>query len=165
LSELERCSNYISEKQVYEAFECLKQAKGELNNMSGVGRKIVKPQIEELISIEEQKLEILDGVNYETLKIRYNAAKRKERYIDKNANGQNSKDKESSKVAFRATLISIISKIEGIAMAYEEKDLDTCKDLLELAQLLFYDIEQYDENTLVVKKEIDRWEQILSHEL
>lgn len=63
---------------------------------------------------------------------------------------------------YNATLISLIEKIESIVRAYEQKDYDECRGLLEIGYAILDDLQIEDKNTTLIRTHLDHWSNKMS---
>ena len=78
----------------------------------------------------------------------------------------NLKSKETqntiSEAEYKATILSLINKLEAIKKAYDEGDYDACEDYLDVGQSILASLNIDDKNTSLIKTQFDKWSDILS---
>ena len=58
---------------------------------------------------------------------------------------------------YKATILSMIERIEKVKQAFEQNDLDTCENELEIAEFLMDDFTIEDDNTKLLRGQIEMW--------
>lgn len=58
---------------------------------------------------------------------------------------------------YKAAILSVIERIEKVKQAFEQNDLDTCESELEIAEFLMDDFTIEDENTKLLRGQIEMW--------
>ncbi len=62
---------------------------------------------------------------------------------------------------YKATLITLIKKLELIAQAYEKKDYDVCEDLIDVTNAIIAEFEVDDDNIRLIRSHLDRWNDVI----
>lgn len=63
---------------------------------------------------------------------------------------------------YNATLVSLIEKIESIVRAYEQKDYNECRGLLEISYAILDNLQIEDKNTALIRTHLDNWSNKMS---
>ena len=58
---------------------------------------------------------------------------------------------------YKASILSVIERIEKVKQAFEQNDLDTCENELEIAEFLMDDFSFEDDNTKLLRSQIEMW--------
>lgn len=58
---------------------------------------------------------------------------------------------------YKAAILSVIERIEKVNQAFEQNDLDTCENELEIAAFLMDDFTIEDDNTKLLRGQIEMW--------
>ena len=58
---------------------------------------------------------------------------------------------------YKADILSVIERIEKVKQAFEQNDLDTCENELEIAEFLMDDFTIEDDNTKLLRSQIEMW--------
>ena len=62
-----------------------------------------------------------------------------------------------SEADYKASILSVIERIEKVKQAFEQNDLDTCENELEIAEFLMDDFSFEDDNTKLLRSQIEMW--------
>ena len=58
---------------------------------------------------------------------------------------------------YKASILSVIERIEKVKQAFEQNDMDTCENELEIAEFLMDDFTFEDDNTKLLRSQIEMW--------
>ena len=58
---------------------------------------------------------------------------------------------------YKTSILSVIERIEKVKHAFEQNDLDTCENELEIAEFLMDDFSFKDDNTKLLRSQIEMW--------
>ena len=58
---------------------------------------------------------------------------------------------------YKTSILSVIERIEKVKQAFEQNDLDTCENELEIAEFLMDDFSFEDDNTKLLRSQIEMW--------
>ena len=60
---------------------------------------------------------------------------------------------------YKTSILSVIERIEKVKQAFEQNDLDTCESELEIAEFLMDDFSFEDDNTKLLRSQIEMWKE------
>lgn len=63
---------------------------------------------------------------------------------------------------YKATILSLINKLEAIKKAYDEGDYETCENHIDIGLSILASLNIDDKNTLFIKSQFDKWSDALS---
>ena len=72
------------------------------------------------------------------------------------------KDESINDDEYRATILSLINKLEAIKKAYEDGDYDTCENYIDVGMSILASLNIDDKNTRLIKSQFDKWSDALS---
>ena len=62
---------------------------------------------------------------------------------------------------YKATLTTLIKKLELIAQAYEKKDYEECEVLIDVTNAIIAELDVDDDNIRLIRSNLDRWNDII----
>lgn len=65
---------------------------------------------------------------------------------------------------YKTAILSVIERIEKVKQAFEQNDLDTCENELEIAEFLMDDFTFEDDNTKLLRGQIELWKNRIAEE-
>ena len=63
---------------------------------------------------------------------------------------------------YKATILSLINKLEAIKKAYDEGDYETCENHIDIGLSILASLNIDDKNTQFIKSQFDKWSDALS---
>ena len=58
---------------------------------------------------------------------------------------------------YKTAILSLIERLELIQKTFNDGDYDTCETALEIAYYMLYELQVHDNNTMLLKKQLDQW--------
>ena len=58
---------------------------------------------------------------------------------------------------YKTSILSVIERIEKVKQAFKQNDMDTCENELEIAEFLMDDFSFEDDNTKLLRSQIEMW--------
>ena len=105
--------------------------------------------------------EYLTRYQQELVKLEKEIADRKKEAKKKEPMPKVAKDESEKKPPrgeyYKASILSVIERIEKVKQAFEQNDLDTCENELEIAEFLMDDFSFEDDNTKLLRSQIEMW--------
>ena len=105
--------------------------------------------------------EYLTRYQQELVKLEKDIADRKKEAKKKEPMPKVAKDESEKKPPrgeyYKASILSVIERIEKVKQAFEQNDLDTCENELEIAEFLMDDFSFEDDNTKLLRSQIEMW--------
>lgn len=68
-----------------------------------------------------------------------------------------------NKQEYKAAILSLIERLEIIQEAFDDGDYDSCETALEIAYYMFDELPVNDDNTMLIKQQLDQWNEHLSN--
>jgi len=72
------------------------------------------------------------------------------------------KDEGINDAEYKATILSLINKLEAIKKAYDEGDYETCENHIDIGLSILASLNIDDKNTRLIKSQFDKWSDSLS---
>lgn len=63
---------------------------------------------------------------------------------------------------YKSTILSLISRIEDIKKAYDDGEIDKCKNLIDVGESIIASLNVDDENAQLIQSQLERWNKIIS---
>ena len=82
---------------------------------------------------------------------------KKENLIEEKLNEELKSEKDVA--AYKSAILNVIERIEKVKQAFEQNDMDTCENELEIAEFLMDDFSFEDDNTKLLRSQIDMWKE------
>ena len=115
-----------------------------LRNLRGMGRKKVMAKYFMLFREQKQLMEMLQKKQSDTIK-----EKKQKQTLQ--THQQNNKD------VYKTTILSLIERIEMIQKSFSAADYDSCETSLEIAYYMLDELHINDDNTALIKQQLDQW--------
>ena len=107
--------------------------------------------------------EYLTRYQQELVKLEKDIADRKKEAKKKEPAPKVAKDEGDKKPPrgeyYKTSILSVIERIEKVKQAFEQSDLDTCENELEIAEFLMDDFSFEDDNTKLLRSQIEMWKE------
>jgi hypothetical protein len=65
---------------------------------------------------------------------------------------------------YKAAILSVIERIEKVKQAFEQNDVDSCESELEIAEFLMDDFSFEDDNTKLLRSQIEMWKEKIAED-
>ena len=105
--------------------------------------------------------EYLTRYQQELVKLEKEIADRKKEAKKKEPTPKVSKEEGDKKPPkgeyYKTSILSVIERIEKVKQAFEQNDLDTCENELEIVEFLMDDFTFEDDNTKLLRSQIEMW--------
>jgi hypothetical protein len=110
--------------------------------------------------------EYLNMYQQELAKLEKNIADRKKVTKQKMPVPNKAKSNKKTQIGeeYKTAILSVIERIEKVKQAFEQNDLDTCENELEIAEFLMDDFNFEDDNTKLLRGQIELWKNKIAEE-
>jgi len=112
--------------------------------------------VKEYLTMYQQKLMMLEKEIADRKKV----AKKKEPETNK-AKSENKPQRDEE---YKSVILSVIERIEKVKKAFEQNDLDTCENELEIAEFLMDGFTIEDDNTKLLRSQIEMWKRKIAED-